>query len=59
MSQRVMAVDCFYTGCTLKCLHGVRVRWCSLLYEIEDLDGVGHPEEDGLQVWDQIRDTEK
>lgn len=54
-----MAAGCFYTVCTLKCLHGVRVRWCSLLYEIEDLDGVGHPEEDSLQVWDQIRDTEK
>lgn len=44
----------FHTVCTLKCLYGVCVRWCSLLYKVEDLDGVGHPEKDGLQVRDQV-----
>lgn len=42
---------CVYT---LQCLDAVCVCWGSLLYEVKDLDGVGHPEEDCLQVWDQV-----
>ena len=34
--------------CTLKCLYRVCVRRCSLLYKVEDLNGIGHPEKNGL-----------
>ncbi len=57
MSEWVMTVS--VCMCTLQCFYAVCVCRCSLLYKVEDLDGVGHPEEDGLQVWDQVWDTEQ
>lgn len=39
-------------------LHALDVGGRLLLHEVEDLDGVGHPEEDVLQVRQQVRDAE-
>lgn len=50
-----MALLCRLSAvCTLKRLYGVCVCRRSLLYKVEDLNGIGHPEENGLQVWDQV-----
>lgn len=39
-------------------LHALDVGGRLLLHEVQDLDGVGHPEEDVLQVRQQVRDAE-
>lgn len=39
-------------------LHALDVGGGLLLDEVEHLNGVGHPEEDVLQVWQQVRNGE-
>lgn len=39
-------------------LHALDVGGRFLLDEVEDLDGIGHPEEDVLQVREKVRDGE-
>lgn len=36
----------------------LHVQGALLLDEVQELDGVGHPEKDVLQVWDQARQGE-
>lgn len=39
-------------------LHALDIGGRFLLDEVEDLDGIGHPEEDVLQVWEKVCDGE-
>lgn len=35
-------------------LHALHVEWAFLLDKVQELDGIRHPEKNGLQVWNQI-----